>query len=1089
MKPRTLRLLATIWILAWLGACAPATTLPVPEATATPDVSGPLPTPPPLQPGALIRFQKISIEEGLSQSVVTAMVQDRTGFLWLGTTNGLNRYDGYNFTIFNPDPADEGSLSDGWVKSLYADADGSIWVGTGQGGLNHYDPRTGRFTRFQHDASDKASLTDGGVNAILRDRDSNLWVGTEGGLNRLDASTGTFVHFLNDERDLTSISNNTITALLEDSAGQLWVGTNKGLNLYHPANGAFSHYMSLADHPATLSHDRVASIVQDSQGGLWVGTAKGLNRFNPESDGFTRYLASPIDKNSLISDAINTLLVDRSGILWIGSNTGLDRFDPAVAQFRHFRPNALVPGSLSADVVYSILQDREGVLWFGTWGGGVSKYDTFQNQFGLYANDPENPDGLSGGGIFPMFADSDGIVWVGAYQQGLQRFDPATGKVTHFIDNPNDPDSLGGDSVWSILRDRQGVLWLGIDGALVQLDEGSGKFIHHKLDKPDPTNPTPNSVRAIYEDRAGRLWIGASQGLYQYHRGTGKFAAYGSPNETEDKTPSSISHIAGDRLDNLWISTQGMGVYYLDTFRGSFSRIAHENGQTGGLPDNIVLWHYTDPQDMLWIATAGNGVAKYDPKAQAFTAYTEKQGLANNFVYCIIPDDHGNLWMTTNRGISRLDPAQETFVNYIVEDGLQSNEFNSFACAHGADGSLYVGGLNGFNRFFPQDLAASLYRPPIVLTSFVPEGSAPSVQAPAVQDVTLHAPNNSFAFEFSSLSFSQPQRTQYSYMLDGFDTGWNVLGTKRDSRYTNLPGGTYSLRLKATNRDGTWAESITPIHLTIIPPFWQTSWFAALSVFFVGAAIYGIYRLRVQTVESQKAELERQVKERTLEIERLFQQTKELAIIEERNRLARELHDSAKQKAFAALAQLGTASGLIKQNVGAAQAQAHINEAENLVYDVIQELTFLIQEMYPLALQEKGLAVVLREYAFEWENRNDISASVHMESERRLPIQVEQALYRIAQEAMANIARHSEARHADISVLFQPDCVTLIVSDDGRGFDQSQKPKGIGLRSIRERAESVDGEALITSAPGKGTRIEIKIGLKPQPSAEGVANG
>jgi len=229
-------------------------------------------------------------------------------------------------------------------------------------------------------------------------------------------------------------------------------------------------------------------------------------------------------------------------------------------------------------------------------------------------------------------------------------------------------------------------------------------------------------------------------------------------------------------------------------------------------------------------------------------------------------------------------------------------------------------------------------------------------------------------------------------------------------------------------------------------------------------------------VEAQKAQLERQVHERTLEIEKLFEQTKELAIIEERNRLARELHDSAKQKAFAALAQLGTASGLIKQNVGA--AQAHITEAENLVYDVIQELTFLIQEMYPLALQEKGLAAVVREYVFEWESRTDIRVSLQIEAERRLPLQVEQALYRILQEAMANIARHSHARWVQISVLYEAHRVTLIVSDDGQGYDQSQKPKGMGLRSIRERAESVGGEAIVTSLPGKGTRVEISIMLK-----------
>ncbi len=1084
MKPRRVRILEAMCVLAWAAACVPATALPTLPAEPTPATSTPLPIPPPLQPGATIRFEKISIEEGLSQSVVTAMAQDKTGFLWFGTTDGLNRYDGYDFTIYKPDPSDPGSLTDGWITSLLADEDGSLWVGTSQGGLNHYDSRTGKFVHYQQNPDDETSLTGGSVSVIYRDRQSNLWVGTSEGLNRFDSSTNGFVHFLSQVQDPTSISNNTITAILQDSDGRLWLGTNKGLNLYRPADGSFSHYVSIPDNPATLSHDRVSDVVQDLEGNLWVGTAQGLNRLNPDTGQFVRYVNNPSDKNSPVTDMIDALYVDRSGILWIGTVVGLDRFDPVTQQFRHFHSNPLVPGSLSADVTCSMLQDREGVIWFGTWGGGVSKYDPFQNQFGYYGSDPDDPGTLSSGGVFPIFVDTDGIAWMGVYGQGLQQFDPKTGHVTHFINDPQNPDSLGADSVWSIFRDRGGTLWLGVTGGLVQFDEENNRFVHYKLTPIDPSNPNPNNVGQIYEDRAGHLWIGASQGLYQFDRTSHKFIAYGDPYGEDDKTPTGISHIAGDHLGNLWISTQGMGLYYLDVFRGTFSRFTHTDGEANSLPDNIILWSYEDPQGILWIATAGNGISRFDLKTQAFSAYTEKQGLANNFVYCIIPDDAGHLWMATNHGVSQFDPVQQTFRNYSVEDGLQSNEFNSYACAHAADGSLYVGGLGGFNRFFPNALVASKFQPPIALTSFAPEGGAASAQAAAVQDVTLRAPNNSFAFEFAALSFSQPQRTQYAYKLDGFDTDWILLGAKRDSRYTNLPGGQYSLRLRATNRDGTWSESSTPIRLMVIPPFWQTSWFAALSVLIVGAAIYGIYRLRVQTVESQKAELERQVKERTLEIEKLFEQTKELAIIEERNRLARELHDSAKQKAFAALAQLGTASGLFKQN--AVAAEAHISEAENLVYDVIQELTFLIQEMYPLALQEKGLALVLREYAFEWENRTDIRAAVHMENAYRLPIQVEQALYRIAQEALANIARHSQAKHADITVLYEPGRVALIVSDDGQGFDQSQKPKGMGLRSIRERAESVGGNAVITSVPGRGTRIEITIALKSEEIPQGV---
>ncbi|MCX6068097.1 MAG: triple tyrosine motif-containing protein, partial [Chloroflexi bacterium] len=312
-----------------------------------------------------------------------------------------------------------------------------------------------------------------------------------------------------------------------------------------------------------------------------------------------------------------------------------------------------------------------------------------------------------------------------------------------------------------------------------------------------------------------------------------------------------------------------------------------------------------------------------------------------------------------------------------------------------------------------------------------------------------------------------------SYTLENFDSNWKTLGNQHSGLYTNLPGGTYTLRLKASNNDGIWNEVGKSIKVTVIPPFWQTWWFYTLAGLLTVGVIAGIYRLRVHSIETQKRELERQVQERTREIKDLFEQTKELAIIEERNRLARDLHDSAKQKAFAALAQIGTANGMININVNS--AKEHLGEAENLVSDVIQELTFLIQEMYPLALKEKGLATSLREYAFEWENRTDIPVSVKIDGEHRLKLEIEQAVYRIVQESLANIARHSQARNVTLTAHFNVTHIELEIVDNGRGFVPGNSSNGIGLRMICELAESVGGQVTIESEPGHGTRVVIDI--------------
>ncbi len=417
--------------------------------------------------------------------------------------------------------------------------------------------------------------------------------------------------------------------------------------------------------------------------------------------------------------------------------------------------------------------------------------------------------------------------------------------------------------------------------------------------------------------------------------------------------------------------------------------------------------------------------------------------------------------------MSRFDPYTETFQNFTVSDGLQSNEFNSNACARNENGDiLHRRDVMGSTCSTPAKSRQIHTRRPIVITALTqnekPIGNISLAEG--VREITLKWPANSFEFEFSALSFAEPKKNQYAYALDGFDSDWNEIGGKHEGRYTNLPGGKYTLRLRGSNNDGVWNENSDALKVTVIPPFWETWWFLTLSGLVIITAVWGGYRLRVRSIEARRQELERQVAERTREIERLFEQMKELAIVEERNRLARELHDSAKQKAFAALAQIGAANGLIQRNTGA--AQNHITEAENLVHDVIQELTFLIQEMYPMALKEKGLVVTLREYVYEWESRTDIKAGLRVEGEGQLPLKVEQSLYRITQETLANTARHSHADSVNLALVYDTNKVSLIIADDGCGFDVAQKPKGVGLRSIKERAESVGG----TVYPRKRTR-------------------
>jgi ligand-binding sensor domain-containing protein/signal transduction histidine kinase len=1066
----------------------------LPPALNQPDAQpAPQITAAPMRPNATVQFQQISLEEGLSQSVINVILQDRRGFLWFGTQDGLNRYDGYNFKIYKPNPEDPGSLSDGWVESLFEDKDGYIWIGTYQGGLDKYDPLTDTFTHFRNIPGNPASIGPGMISAILQDRSGTLWVGSEDGLSKFDPASGSFVHYRNDPNNPKSLSDNNIHTIYQDQKDNLWIGTlGGGLELFDPSTGEFRHFQAnketeplpskhntettLEKHNV-ISNNNINTIIEDAKGNLWIGTKKGLNYFDPIRGQFEYYLTDDADSSTISNDSVVALLIDNSGRLWAGTEYGLNRFDEASGKFIRYLTNPLVPDSLSNNTIFSLYEDREGVLWVGTWGSGINKHSPAQDKFALYRYDPENPQSMPAEGVFGAATEPSGIAWFGSPGGGLTRFDPSSGQATHYLTDPNNSNSLASSKVWVVYYDREGTLWLGTSYGLDQMNEKTGKFIHHKVDNENPnTSIRSNFVSQIYESQDGSLWIGTGMGLDLYERSTGIFTHIVDPADPKGATSSSVGSIFEDSDGFLWVGTSGSGAYRFDRKNNTFHYYHADPGNPTSLSHNIVLAIYQDGKGIIWLATGGGGLNKYDPETDSFTALTERQGLPNNFIYCIIPDEQDNLWLTTNFGVSRFDPRTETFQNYTTNDGLQSNEFNSNVCARSANGDIYVGGTLGVNLFSPSRISANGYVPPITLTSLTQNEKTfqSAVAVENIQEITLKWPQNSFEFEFTALSFAEPKKNQYAYMLEGFDTDWNEIGNKHEGRYTNLPGGEYVLQLKGSNNDGLWNETGTALKVIVIPPFWQTWWFFTLAGFIVMAGVWGSYRLRIRSIESHRQELERQVLERTLEIERLFEQMKELAIVEERNRLARELHDSAKQKAFAALAQIGAANGLIQRN-NISGAQTHINEAEDLVHDVIQELTFLIQEMYPLALKEKGLVVTLREYVFEWESRNDIKTSLRVEGEHQLALKVEQALYRITQETLANAARHSHANRVTIALIYNTEMVSLTIEDDGCGFDMAQRPKGVGLRSIKERAESIGGQILIESVPDKGTRVEVTI--------------
>ena len=1211
----------------------------------------------------ILRFDMIGIEEGLSQSSVHTIFQDSRGFLWFGTEDGLNRYDGYTFKVYKHDPDNEASISDGWINAIAEDQNGYLWIGTRLGGLNRYDPLTDEFTTYQHVRSEETSLIDNHVLSLLVDNKNQLWVGTTNGLDRFNPATQTFVHYSyidpataennasepsnpsdipGKDTKTEKISSRIITTLYQDSLGRIWIGTyDSGLIHFDSNSNLFTIYQHVDNRPTSISSNRVKAITEAKGGDLWVGTQQGLDLFKPESGQFKSFTHDDDNPTSIIYDSVNALMTDAAGNLWIGTDNGLDRLAKDGTRFIHYQNDPSFPRSLSSNVVTSIYEDLGGVLWFGTYGAGVNKYDRARNSFAYYRNNPKDPASLSSNFIFPIYGSKDGYAWIGTLGEGLNRFNWRTGKNVRLFSDPDNPNSLSSNWVISLFEDSQGILWIGTNKGLDRFDSANNNFQHFRHDGDNPNSLSADLVYSLYEDSKGNLWVGTSAGLDRFDRKTRKFTHF-KPNTEDSNSLSGVKPYAimEDQDGYLWVGTSDSGLNRFDPQTQTFKQYHHDPEIRDSLNSDSVLSIYQDSKGRLWVGTAGAGLNLYQPETDSFTHYVEKDGLPNGFIYGILEDDLGRLWMSSNFGISRFDPDTERFRNFDSGDGLQSNEFNSSAYAKGMDGEFYFGGVNGLTVFRPSEITDSQYLPPIALTSLDQEDQsiATATSVETVKSITLTYPQNSFEFEFAALSYNQPGKNQYAYTLEGFDSNWHFIGEKRNGRYTNLPGGTYTLLLKAANSDGVWNETPTRLSVTVVPPFWEMTWFRLLLGLVAVLAVAGGVRLRTKNIQDRNRQLERLVRERTNALEirnqeiqalyqaderilrnvslqqvfqtlvdvavdtlnadrsvvfawdekhtkvvprvsrgfsaetlkrlqfakgegvvgkvletgetavvrqielndfradireaiiaegirsfvhlpiivdhkivgvfnigftkpnligddtarlfsaltqraslsianmELFEQTKDLAVMEERNRLARDLHDSAKQKAFAALAQLGTARGILNGNGNS--VSLHLNEAENLVSDVIQELTFLVQEIYPIALQEKGLATALRDYIYEWENRNDAAAQLITRNDRRLPLETEQALYRVTQEALANVARHSRARRVDVSLVYNSDSIQLSLSDDGCGFDTGVKSYGMGLRSMRERVSSIHGTLQIQSAPGHGVRILVQAPIK-----------
>lgn len=836
------------------------------------------------------RFEQLSIEQGLSQNTVTAIVQDSQGFLWFGTREGLNRFDGYRFKTFRHEPELPGSISDNYIWSLFEDEQGVLWIGTANGGLNRYDRNTERFEHFSLNPEQPDSLSDKGVRSIYQDSAGTLWIGTnEGGLNRFDAQAGSFQHWQHQPDDVDSISDNRVYAMVEGTRGQLWLATAKGINRFDIKRQHFTRFTHDPRDSNSLAHDRVRSLVKDERGRLWFGTdGGGLHRFDTKTESFERFAHIPGDNSSLGNDFINALYQENADTLWVGTwGGGLNRFDIATGRFSRYENDPSNSNSLSANLVYSLYKDNKGVLWVGTSGGGVNKFDTRTANFGHVRHERTEQGSLSENNVRALLQDSKGTLWVGTRGGGLNRLDKGSDNFIHYNHVPGDSNSLSNGQIYTLFEDSLGFIWVGTAAGLNRFDSNTGRFTLYA--KTNGQNSiSDNRIKHIIEDGPGILWIAThGGGLNRFDSNTGRFEVF----RHQRHQPGSLSHDIVTRLlidgkGVLWVATLGGGLNRFDRNTRLFEHFRHDPNEVASLSHDRVFTLHEDVNGNLWAGTA-RGLNKLLVAQNRFKRFLPKDGLAGDVVLAILEDNRGHLWVSGNNGLSRLNNIKQTFRTFDANDGLQSNEFNLNAAFKTPEGELLFGGINGFNRFSPESIVEDTVLPPVHITGFLLSNKPVPVNIEskdntaftlekainALDELKLTHKQTLVTFEFAALDYANPLKNRYAYRLEGYDEDWIATdASRRFATYTRLDPGQYVFHVKASNKDGYWNEQGKRLAVLVLPP-WYKTWQAYIAyVLLVVGSIVLFFRYRTRALVKRAEQLEKKVKQRTETINQLMEQ-------------------------------------------------------------------------------------------------------------------------------------------------------------------------------------------------------------------------
>lgn len=1035
-------------------------------------------------------FKQININDGLSQSMIFAIMQDKVGYMWFGTANGLNRYDGYEFKVYRNNSKDSTSISDNGITSIYEDEDGYIWIGTNEGVLNRFDRKTETFKRFHITDNEDFLLiqpdeyfsypiifsrnNNKTITSIAQDETGDLWIGTWGkGVIRFNPNNNKTDYYYRNPADPNSISYNRVTKIIVDQSGLIWVGTfGGGLNRVvkwedsenEDNSIGFYSYQMVADYESSLSDDKIVTLFEDESGNIWIGTfGGGINVLGKEEKSLTRDDAQFImfendfgDGNSLCNNNVMAIEKDSDGNMWFGTfGGGLDLYDSSTNEFSHFYNSSDSKNSLADNEIISLFIDRSGILWIGTHlGKGISKLESNKNKFKAISKSESSNKGLNDDLVWALFEDNKEDLWIGTYRGGVNVYNRKNDTFSYFNTIADKSKRINDNHIRSITEDDEGNIWIGTySGGLNHINRKNGKITIIQNRPGDNSSLGANQIQALTLDDEGNLWIGTFGGglnKINLSEQNGKIPSdievkryVNYPFDKQSISDNRIYSLYNEKNGSLWVGTFGGGLNKFDKKTETFESFVSDPKNPNSISSNRIMVIHGQNENTLWIGTYGGGLNRFDKNTKEFKVYGETEGLNSDAIYGILEGKEGELWLSGDNGLIKFDLETERFTQYDIDDGLQSMEFSGGSYAKLKDGSLCFGGINGFNIFHPDSIKTTVNYAPVVINNIRIFNKPLKGERTSL---TLEYDQNFFSFGFASLEYKNSQDAIYEYMLQGLEEDWQQTSSKlRIANYTNVAPGEYLFKVRRKDATSPANSGLATVELKILPPFWLTWWFILLSFIAAAALISYLSILRYRQL---------------------------LAIEKLKTRLAADLHDNI----GAGLTEISIMSELVSHNSNNEASKPLLSKISNRARDLVDGMSDIVWVVNPQKDSLHDIILRLRDTYNDLFTQMNISFKNNNLDEiidLKLPIDYKQHLYLIFKEAINNAIKHSGCSLIELKVIYNSGQLIITLKDDGKGIEEKDINYGNGIQNMRNRTKQINGQIVWESAPGSGTQIKF----------------